>query len=314
MSDNKTRFPPDPEIKFKIDCDDLEYALNGFIEKQGYRLFSVFPADEPRQAIVEREGSFVLLEKQNGKIADSRPADAIVVTGPEDTEWHEGRAGMSYRDLIPGRAEGRLVASHIRIAKGGPVPDYVHFHKVTFQVIYCLKGSCKLVYEAQGEPFRFKAGDCVLQPPGIRHRVLECSDGFEVLELSSPAEHATYADHEMELPGSGVEPEEEFGGQRFHRHVPNYDEGPRADLGLEGPSSGAINGELATSNGSGRLTIETDGSASSFLYVLEGGVEATGGASGPLVLPEGSACYIPAGPDIAIECAEAGVLVFQFSI
>ena len=32
-----------------------------------------------------------------------------------------------------------------------------------------------------------RAGDFVTQPPTIRHRVLECSDGLEVLEVGSPA-------------------------------------------------------------------------------------------------------------------------------
>ena len=33
----------------------------------------------------------------------------------------EGRAGMLYRDLIPGRLGGRFIASHISIPEGGPV-------------------------------------------------------------------------------------------------------------------------------------------------------------------------------------------------
>ena len=33
-------------------------------------------------------------------------------------EWVVGRAGMEYRDLIPGRLGGRLIASHIRITRG----------------------------------------------------------------------------------------------------------------------------------------------------------------------------------------------------
>src|SRR5207244_8577633 len=48
-----------------------------------------------------------------------------------------GRAGMRYRDLIPGRQEGALIASQIRIERGGPVPDYVHWHDVRAQVIHC---------------------------------------------------------------------------------------------------------------------------------------------------------------------------------
>lgn len=84
--------------------------------------------------------------------------------------WGTGRAGMLYRDLVPDRQGGRFIASHIRIEEGGPVPDYVHFHKVRFQAIYVICGWVEVVYEDQGAPFVMHTGDCVLQPPQIRHR------------------------------------------------------------------------------------------------------------------------------------------------
>ena len=77
----------------------------------------------------------------------------------------------------------------------------------------------RLVYEDQGEPFVMKAGDCVLQPPEIRHRVLECSDKLEVLEIGCPAVHETFADHQLKLPNETVAPERIFGGQRFVHHI-----------------------------------------------------------------------------------------------
>ena len=91
------------------------------------------------------------------------------------SNWGIGRAGMHYRDLIPDRLGGRYIASHIRILKGGPVPDYVHHHHILFQLIYCYKGWVRVVYEDQGVPFLMHPGDCVLQPPHIRHQVLELS-------------------------------------------------------------------------------------------------------------------------------------------
>jgi len=136
----------------------------------------------------------------------------------KDSDWGTGRAGMQYRDLIPDRLGGRFIASHIRIREGGPVPDYVHHHDVNFQMIYCYRGWVKVVYEDQGPPFVMVAGDCVLQPPHIRHRVLECSDNMEVVEVSSPAEHETLVDHAMELPTSVLDPDRDFGGQRFLHH------------------------------------------------------------------------------------------------
>jgi quercetin dioxygenase-like cupin family protein len=136
-----------------------------------------------------------------------------------DTVWSVGRAGMRYRDLIPCRLGGRYIASHIHIPRGGPVPDYCHYHHIHFQMIFCYKGWVRVVYEGQGEPFIMKAGDCVLQPPKIRHRVLEASDNLEVVEVGSPAVHKTVQDFMITLPTPEVDTDREFGGQKFVRHL-----------------------------------------------------------------------------------------------
>lgn len=126
---------------------------------------------------------------------------------------------MEYRDLVPGRLGGRLIASHIRLSAGGPVPDYVHYHKVEFQMIYCHRGRVKVVYEDQGPPFWLEPGDCVLQPPEIRHRVLEAAAGTEVIEIGVPAVHETWVEHEIDLPTGKLNPNRGFSGQRFVRHI-----------------------------------------------------------------------------------------------
>ncbi|MEZ5219360.1 MAG: hypothetical protein R2715_22875 [Ilumatobacteraceae bacterium] len=118
-----------------------------------------------------------------------RPDEHVPQIGPVPTDdvesgeepWHVGRAGMRYRDLLPGRWNGRVIASHIAIPGGGPVPDYVHHHDVRFQIIHCRTGWVRLVYEGQGEPFVLRAGDTVLQPRTFdigcsrRHRTSESS-------------------------------------------------------------------------------------------------------------------------------------------
>ena len=126
---------------------------------------------------------------------------------------------MHYRDLIPSRLGGRYIASHIAIAEGGPVADWVHFHRIAFQLICVRKGWVRVVYEDQGEPFVMAAGDMVLQPPGIRHRVLESAPGLEVVEITCPALHETFADHEMALPNGSSDPARDYEGQRFLHHV-----------------------------------------------------------------------------------------------
>ena len=165
----------------------------------------------------------------NGTVVEIVPADPPIVVPPvaeelvinrlhDDARWIVGRAGMRYRDLIPGRLGGSFIASHIHIPDAGPVPDYVHFHHVRFQMIFCAKGWVRLVYEDQGEPFVLEAGDCVLQPPRIRHRVLECSADLEVVEIGCPADHETIVEHTIELPTAELRADREFSGQRFTRH------------------------------------------------------------------------------------------------
>jgi mannose-6-phosphate isomerase-like protein (cupin superfamily) len=146
------------------------------------------------------------------------PDDLRFERSPAAREWEVGRAEMRYRDLLPERQGGRFIASNIVIPDPGPVPDYVHHHDVRFQTIFCVRGWAQVVYEDQGPPFRLEAGDCVLQPPGIRHRVLESSAGLEVVEVTSPAAHQTFADEQLELPTPTLDSARVFGGQRFVRH------------------------------------------------------------------------------------------------
>ena len=238
-------------------CDDLDPTLQFFI-RLGFRVDAIFPADGPAVAVLSghgmalrlqplagaspgalrllsddpalRAGATTELVAPNGTVVHIVPADPELVI-PElestfvidrlaaDATFGAGRAGMQYRELIPGRQGGRFIGSHIRIPEAGPVPDYVHYHKVRFQMIYCVRGWVRLVYEDQGDPFVLRAGDCVLQPPQIRHRVLEASEGLEVVELGCPAEHETLADHGTALPTGRVDPDRDFGGQRFVRHI-----------------------------------------------------------------------------------------------
>ena len=189
-----------------ITCDDLQAEIDRH-SRLGYRLDMIMPADLPRLALLS-----------NGDHKVQLMAPEIPRSGVKDPQ-SKGRAGMMYRDLIPHRLGGKVIASHIRIIDGGEVPDSVHYHKTDFQVIYCLRGAIRVVYEDQGPPFWLRPGDCVLQPPEIRHRVLEAEACSEVIEITSPAEHETWFDHEMELPTRNLRPERLFGTQRFVRHL-----------------------------------------------------------------------------------------------
>ena len=208
-----------------IECDDLDEAIERYTNELGYRLDMICPADAPSEALLSIDGGVLRLCRSSKFMVQSSKSDHVPdlergtlnLEPASGSEWIIGRAGMEYRDLIPGRLGGKVIASHIRLTKGGEVPDYVHYHKIDFQVIYCKVGRIKVVYEDQGPPFWLETGDCVLQPPEIRHRVLECTAGAEVIEVSMPAEHETWVEHEMELPNSNGDPQRKFGDQQFLR-------------------------------------------------------------------------------------------------
>ncbi len=55
----------------------------------------------------------------------------------------------------------------------------------------------------------------MIQPPEIRHRVLESGEDLQVIEIGVPSQHMTTGDYNMELPTSEYRPDREFNGQRF---------------------------------------------------------------------------------------------------
>ena len=350
-----------------LPCAELDETLAFFTGRLGFRLVTIFPADAPAVAVIVGHGLRVRLEHgaagapgtlrllcrdpsrlaggatelvaPNGTRVELAAWDppiqlpairpSFVLTRLAEGRWSSGRAGMLYRDLVPGRQGGRFIASHIRIPAGGPVPDYVHYHRVVFQLIYCVAGSVRVVYEDQGPPFELCAGDAVLQPPGIRHRVLECSPGLEVLEISCPAEHETHADLELRLPTAGLRPDRDFGGQRFVRHelaraafVPWRDAGFEArDLGTAAATGGLLSARVVrpsrTSGAESREeALHEHADELLFGFVLSGTAVLHRDREEPLDIGTGDAFTVPAGlahalrkPSADLEWLEVRVLV-----
>ncbi|MFN7927695.1 MAG: cupin domain-containing protein [Blastocatellia bacterium] len=285
---------------------DLTEALTYFTERLQFRLEMIVPADAPERVVLFGQGITLQL---NAAPAAVPAADAA---------WHEGRAGMQYRDLIPDRLGGRFIASHIRIPNGGPVADYVHYHKVRFQMIYCKAGWVRVVYEDQGPSFVLAAGDCVLQPPEIRHRVLEASPGLEVIEVGSPAIHETWADHELTLPTSQALPERLFSGQRFVRHraqeapwepwrVPGF---VMRDTGITAATSGLAGARVVRAATATTAAVEGHAGELLFFFVLQGEV-AIDAAAHPL--QAGNSCVIPAQMNYTLQ-AGAGLEMLEVSL
>ena len=300
-----------------LPCPELDKTVAFFTDKLGFELDVIFPADNPTVVVISGHGLRLRLERQGSgdpgtlRLLCRNPAavaDGVMeLTAPngtrvllvevepplvlppekqsfvltrlsDDVTWGVGRAGMLYRDLIPDRQGGRFIASHIRIPDGGPVPDHVHFHKVRFQIIYCFKGWVRVAYEDQGPPLTMNAGDCVLQPPQIRHRVLECSPGLEVIEIGCPAEHETRIDHDMVLPTPHLREDSEFSGQRFVHHLaaeadwqPWRIEGFECrDTGIASATDGLAGVRIVRLSGAPTLQVCSTDTEFLFMFVLQG--------------------------------------------
>lgn len=134
-----------------LPCAELEPTLAFFRDRLGFRLQAIFPADAPAVAVLAGYGLRLRLERGGAgapghiRLLCRDPAAVAggerVLTAPDGTRvelveaetpivlpplkpelvisriagegaFDAGRAGMLYRDLIPGRLGGRFIASH----------------------------------------------------------------------------------------------------------------------------------------------------------------------------------------------------------
>ncbi len=314
-------------------------ALTADIEhytELGFRLDNIFPDDDPTVAVMSGYGIQIRLDKTIQMHASLIPLpNAEKVSFPptqhkfevrklEDNEpWVIGRAGMLYRDLLPDRLGGSIIASHIRIPDGGPVPDMVHYHTIGFQLIFCYKGWVKLVYEDQGPAFILEAGDCVTQPPQIRHRVLEASDNLEVIEVGVPAEHMTTIDHDMELPTPVHLPYRDFQGQQFCHHLqkeaiwkPWKIEGFEfRDSGISEATAGLASVHIARALVTDKNARQTSHDADIlFTFIIEGEMELIAKNQEPVKLHKGDAYVIPPDMKYAVSALSENLEILEVSL
>ena len=345
-----------------IPCHDLDATLDFFRGELGFRIDVISPADDPSTVLMSGHGARIRLQRTEASVdpgvlqllvdgdVPSTPvvapngtrvefvaaepgiqippiAQSLTVSRLADSVgFHTGRAGMTYRDLDPDRQGGRFIASHIRIADGGPVKDYVHFHQVRFQMIYVHRGWVKVVYEDQGEPFVMHAGDLVLQPPTIRHRVLESSDGMEVIEVGCPAEHDTLAEHVITLPTGRHLPERTYGNQLFTRHVAaeapwlpfRYAGFVQQDLGIGAATDGLAAARVIRPDAAGADSWPMAVVDNEFLltFVLDGTVTLDLGApaSRQEALVSGDCAVIPADQAYALRAISADARILEVSL
>jgi mannose-6-phosphate isomerase-like protein (cupin superfamily) len=116
-----------------------------------------------------------------------------VVSHHNEADFREGlRTYAKYRDLGISKATNGLAQAHVIRLLGRCDPEVVskrHYHDVDFQMIYVLKGWMRGEYD--GQEVTVREGSCWLQPPRIKHTVLDYSDDCELLEITLPAEFDT---------------------------------------------------------------------------------------------------------------------------
>lgn len=338
-----------------VRTDRFAEDLAALLDDHGFRVDVIYPADSPTTAIVSAHGVRLRLEASaepapvalhlitdagsgtstlpGGTTLAFRPLSTTyelpanrpsLVVSHDDGERGVGRAGMRYRDLLPDRWGGHFVASHISIPGGGIVPDYVHFHKVRFQMIFVKSGWVRVAYEDQGEPIVMQTGDCVLQPPEIRHRVLEASPGLEVIEIGCPALHETIADWKLPLPNGTGDPGREWDGQRFVFHVAEHAAyHPWCIAGWEHRDTGIADAtdrlaavRVARPVGAAAAASHTvpDDREFTMLVVLRGDVRFESGGQDPIVLADGSSVAIPAGTTFTLSAATTDCQLLEVAL
>lgn len=110
------------------------------------------------------------------------------------------RSYFEYRDLgIETATGGDYVAHVIRAREGHNATGQWHRHDCRFQMYFVLRGWAKFEYEGHGVRV-VRPGDCVLQPPNIRHREIEHSEDLELIEIVSPADFGTEAEEGAAAP------------------------------------------------------------------------------------------------------------------
>ena len=118
--------------------------------------------------------------------------EPVVFTTKETSTYTPGRRSfIKYRELgVTEATGGKIRAQVMSIDPGKCEPTGWHYHPCEAQFLYMLSGWLEMEFEGRGV-MRFNAGDSIYIPGGTVHQELRCSDDFQLLEMSVPAELRT---------------------------------------------------------------------------------------------------------------------------
>jgi mannose-6-phosphate isomerase-like protein (cupin superfamily) len=152
------------------------------------------PKSSSRRAPSARRPAKAKTRAKSNKGKTKKPLKQIFVASHlNESDFQEGLRGYAkYRDLGIAEASNGLARAHVIRMVPPCIPAEVskrHLHDVEFQMIYVLKGWMKGEYD--GKVMTMREGTCWLQPPRIKHTVLDYSDDCELLEVILPADFDT---------------------------------------------------------------------------------------------------------------------------
>jgi hypothetical protein len=150
-------------------------------------------AEEKAKLRVIQEGEFHPQQTQEQKGGWPKQAFHVSHLREDDFKNDGLRSYTLSRDLGFAEATGGMVEAHVnRRARPFNAADVSipHYHDTQFQMVYVLKGWVRSEFEGQGE-ITMREGSAWIQPPCIKHSVLDYSDDLEVLEIIIPAQYDT---------------------------------------------------------------------------------------------------------------------------
>jgi len=112
----------------------------------------------------------------------------------ESTPWQdEGLLpGNAYRELAVGAATaGRVGLRHLRATAAFDRETGWHWHDMDVHAVFVIRGHITFRYKDVPGEHVVRAGECITQPAGVPHNVVERSADLELIELTLPQRFAT---------------------------------------------------------------------------------------------------------------------------
>lgn len=278
----------------RLPTTDLRADLGFFGNTLGMRLDMIYPADDPSVAVYSGHGLRVRLEQGDG----ANPGLRILTDDPDfaqsaKTLESPGGTTVDVHPLHPPLELPQTDHAFVVRRLADQAPWVIGRAGMQYR---------DLIPNRLGGPIRLTAGDCFIQPPEIRHRVLEASDGIEVIEIGVPAEHITEIDHDMTLPTPHLRPDREWQGQRFvYNTATDAQWQPSRLTGFVSrdttiaANTRDVAGVNVLRRGQGDTGWTTHDADIYFTFVMEGTMTLQGDGKDPYALAPGDAFVIPPG-------------------